>query len=75
MQAYKFETKISKQGTIKVPLYLHLTDKNVEVIILPKPEYKSVSNAASEFVDKWAGFLSDTDIDDAKYKYLTGKYL
>jgi hypothetical protein len=36
MQAYKFDTRISKNGTITIPYTPDLIDKDVELIILPK---------------------------------------
>jgi len=74
MQAYKFETKISKTGQIKLPLNSQLFDKEVEIIIVPKQEIKTTKLKASDFIDKWSGFLSNTDTDDLKYRYLTDKY-
>lgn len=35
---------------------------------------KSVS-PAKDFVNKWKGFLSDTDAKDSKWDYLSDKYL
>jgi len=74
MQAYKFETKISKTGQIKLPLNSQLFDKEVEIIIVPKQEIKTTKLKASDIIDKWCGFLSNTDTDDLKYRYLTDKY-
>jgi hypothetical protein len=74
MQAYKFDTKISKTGQIKLPLSNQLFDKEVEIIIVPKQEIKSNQMKAAEFIDKWTGFLSNSDTDDFKYQYLTDKY-
>ena len=36
MQAYKFDTRISKDGTITIPFTLDLYGHDVEIIILPK---------------------------------------
>jgi len=74
MQAYRFETRISKKGVIQLPLDQELIDREVEIIILPKQELKPVKNASADFIEKWAGFLSNADIDDSKYEYLTNKY-
>ena len=76
MQAYRFETRISKDGKIQIPFYNHLIDKDVEVIILSKPEVKSQKINAGEFLSKWAGFLKNTDLDldNAKYQYLSEKH-
>lgn len=74
MQAYKFETRISKTGQIKLPLSNQLFDKEVEIIIVPKQEVKSSKLSIADFVDKWSGFLSNTNTDDLKYQYLTDKH-
>ena len=74
MQAYKFETRISKTGQIKLPLNNLLFDKEVEVIIVPKQEVKSSRLKTSDFVNKWSGFLTNSNTDDLKYQYLTDKY-
>jgi len=52
MQAYKFETRISKTGQINFPLNNILFDKEVEVIIVPKYEIKSSRIEASDFLNK-----------------------
>jgi len=74
MQAYKFETRISKTGQIKLPLNNLLFDKEVEVIIVPKYEVKTQRLEASDFLNKWSGFLTNSNADDLKYQYLTDKY-
>ena len=38
MQAYKFNTQISKEGTITIPYIPDLIGRDVELIILPKDE-------------------------------------
>jgi len=37
MQAYKFDTRISDQGIISLPYESALFDKDVEIIVIPKP--------------------------------------
>jgi hypothetical protein len=44
-----------------------LFDKEVDIIIVPKKETKSSKRSASDFVDRWAGFLKNTDTDALKY--------
>ncbi|ACF14098.1 hypothetical protein Ctha_1640 [Chloroherpeton thalassium ATCC 35110] len=73
MKAYKFITKVSDTGTIQIPSR-ELFDKEVEIIILPKPEPEKKKMTAMEFVQKWAGFLSNSNIDKAKLDYLSEKY-
>jgi hypothetical protein len=74
MQAFRFITRISKKGVIQLPVNSHLTDRDVEIIIIPKRSKKSSKNAATDFVEKWAGFLTNSDIDDSKFQYLNEKY-
>lgn len=40
MKAYRFITKISEKGTIQLPNYPNLFDKEFEIIILPKQKSK-----------------------------------
>ena len=48
---------ISETGKIQVPFDNSLYDKEVEVIIKPKQRKQRNELSASEFVNKWAGFL------------------
>ncbi|HPO61572.1 MAG TPA: hypothetical protein PK762_00640 [Candidatus Kapabacteria bacterium] len=73
MQTYSFDTKISKDGIIQVPLLEDFSDIDVKVIIIAKPDIKPKTNVQT-FLDKWSGFLSDENTDDAKYNYLMEKY-
>lgn len=71
-EAYKYDTKISKTGEIKLPLNIKLFDKEVEIIIVPKQETKLSSKpSTSDFLNKWSGFLLKGDSDKSKYQYLT----
>jgi len=70
MQVYKFETRVSKKGLIKLPKNIQLSDMEVEIIIVPKKENRPSTFNASYFLEKWTGFLSNTDTDDLKYRYL-----
>jgi len=74
MKAYKFITKISENGTIQIPFNPELYSKEVEIIIVPKVTKKKKRLKATDFVNKWAGFLKNTDTDNSKYNYLTEKY-
>jgi hypothetical protein len=74
MQAYRFETRISKKGTIQLPFNQQLVDREVEIIIIPKQDLKSNKNASIDFINKWAGFLSNMDTEDSKFQYLSEKY-
>jgi hypothetical protein len=80
MQTYKYDTKISKEGTISLPFEPHLLNMEVEVIIVPKAkpikkekDYSAVDN----FLEKWSGAfknMSDEELDNAKYEYLMEKH-
>ena len=74
MKAYKFNTKVSREGTIKIPDKQSLAGKKVEVIIVSKTNSKKDDFSAKDFIDKWAGFLSSDKQYDHKYKYLSEKY-
>ena len=74
MRIFKFNTKISSDGTIKIPYTPSLFEKEVELIIVPKTRKRLKSNSGKRFVKKWAGFLSNEDIDNSKYAYLSEKY-
>jgi hypothetical protein len=74
MQAYRFETRISKKGLIQLPFNQQFVDREVEIIILPKQDLKPNKNASIDFVNKWAGFLSNVNIEESKFQYLTEKY-
>lgn len=74
MQAYRFETRISKKGIIKLPFNQQLVDREVEIIILPKQDLKPNKDASIDFVNKWSGFLSKLNIEDSKFQYLSEKY-
>ncbi len=74
MKTYKFTTKISENGTIKIPISQALYDKEVEIIIVTKPTKKKKTPKAMDFVNKWGGFLKNIDTDTSKFDYLSGKY-
>ncbi len=48
-----------------------MDDSKAEAIV--KPDIKPKTNVQN-FLDKWSGFLSDENTDDAKYKYLMEKF-
>ena len=75
MKAYKFDTKISENGAIQLPLNPNLYNKEVEIIIVPKTKSeKKKIHKASDFVNKWAGFLTNSETDNSKFNYLSEKY-
>ena len=74
MKSYRFITTISETGTIQIPFNPSLFNKEVEIIIVQKPASSKRKLKAKNFVEKWAGFLRNDNIDDAKYEYLSEKY-
>lgn len=74
MKAFKFNIKISANGTIKIPYIPVLFNRDVEIIIVPKERRKKSKNAGKKFIDKWAGSLSGEDTDSSRYDYLSEKY-
>ena len=74
MRIFKFNTKISSNGTIQIPYTPSLFDKEVGLIIVPKSEKNVKINSARNFVNKWAGFLKNDNTDLLKNSYLSEKY-
>ena len=74
MRVLKFTTTISETGKIQVPFDNSLYDKEVEVILKPKSRKARNKLSASDFVNKWAGFLKNDDVEKSKYDYLSEKY-
>jgi len=74
MRIFKFDTKISSNGTIQIPYTPSLYDKDVEIIIVPKTRKKKKKFSGKQFVNKWAGFLRNNNSDTLKYDYLSKKY-
>ena len=74
MEAYRYIVKVPETGTIQIPNNPLLFNKDVEVIVLSKPETDKKKIQAIEFINKWAGWLDENNIDDAKFEYLSEKY-
>ena len=75
MGVLKFTTKISESGVIQLPKNSIFLNKEVEVIIMPKSKQNKTKNSkATEFVQKWGGFLRNTNTEESKYDYLSEKY-
>jgi len=74
MRELKFIARISETGKIQVPFDSSLYDKEVEVILKPRSRKHKKGLSASDFVNKWAGFLKNHNTDDAKFNYLKEKY-
>lgn len=78
MEAYKFEAVVQKDGIIKIPEIALLANTSVEVFIIAKQDEKldqdSQAKAIANFLEKWRGFLSGVNPDDAKLQYLLEKH-
>jgi len=82
MNVYKFNTRVSRRGTITLPCNLDLHDKEVRLIILPLNRQKAEMETqdASDFLKKWSGAfkglenITDEELDNMKYEYLKEKY-
>ena len=85
MNVYKFNTRISGNGTITLPYGSDLFNTDVEVSIVPKHhiEVTEINNKrflANDFINKWKGCvrgmenISDEELKYAKHEYLKQKY-
>ncbi len=77
MEAYRFETTVKDNGIIQIPEIARLARQRVEVIVMVSPVFERETEKAyviDRFLDKWRGFLKDTDPDELKSQYLQEKY-
>ncbi len=74
MQTYKFQTKVSGDGSIQIPDYQEFKNLDVDVVITKRIPTEQSKISADEFIRNVAGVLSDKDIDTAKLDYLLEKY-
>ncbi len=76
MEVLKFVTKVRKHGIIKIPELESYTNKKVDVTVTLNfgEENKPAQNKIDDFLEKWAGFFSKVDTNDAKYNYLMEKH-
>ena len=74
MQTYKFQTKVSGDGSIQIPNYQEFKNLDVDVVITKRIPTEQGKISADEFIRNVAGVLSDKDIDTAKLDYLLEKY-
>lgn len=66
--------KSIRKGIIQIPYNPTLFDKEVEIIIVPKSEPAKGKMKVTEFVEKWAGFLSNNNTGNSMFNYLIDKY-
>ena len=80
MNAYKFETVVQDDGTIKIPEMKNLVNHKIEILIIDLTEKKTENKefkTFDEFSRKWKGCLKGIDIDTYKQdriKDLEDKY-
>jgi len=74
MEAYKFKTKVSEDGTIIIPDRFDVKNTEVEVIILDELTPNEPKKSMKEFLDKYSGILKGVDADKAKWEYLKEKH-
>jgi len=74
MQIYKFQTKVSGDGSIQIPNYQEFKNLDVDVVITKRIPTEQGKISADEFIRNVAGVLSDKDINTAKLDYLLEKY-
>jgi len=74
MKEYRFETIVSKDGFIKVPVNKQYYKKKVEVIVKFKERNRKKDMTAHLFIKKWGGILKNVDVDSSRYSYLEKKY-
>ncbi len=78
MEAYKFETTVSENGTIQLPEISKFANRKIEVSIVIKQQngQENAPNAQTpeQFTDKWRGFLKGINPDDSKFRYLSDKF-
>jgi hypothetical protein len=75
IHAYKFDTTILENGIIQIPEFKNYVNQEIEIFVIMKTETSMKKNlSANDFINKWAGFLSSSNVDDLKFQYLNEKY-
>ena len=76
MEAFKFETTVLEDGTIKIPQLKDFVNKKIELfyIIKSNEEEKNEKTSIEEFLDEWTGFFSEIETDDLKYNRIMEKH-
>lgn len=77
MNAYKFDVKVGKDGSIHLPYLSDLINQEAEVIIVLKtprsPKVKSNRNGQN-FLKLWAGFISEYQESPSRIEYISEIY-
>jgi hypothetical protein len=75
METYKFETKVLKNGVIKLPQLEQFYNRKIELFIVLKKEKEKIKDInAEDFLKQWTGFIPNSDPDIEKFNYLMNKH-
>ncbi len=83
MQAYRFETTVLEDGSIKLPDFKKFANTQVEIILFPKAKRKKKvittdipekKQSFEEFIEKWAGHFAEIETDDIRYNAIMDKH-
>ena len=74
METYRFTVKIPEDRKFQIPDFPGLSEKKVEIVIRSKPSNTIKKGDAKAFIEKWAGFIKESNTDKTKYDYLSKKY-
>lgn len=78
MEAYKFETTVLEDGTLKIPEIAKFKNQKVQVFLIPdysiqEENEKNNLQEIEEFINTWVGHFSDIETDDIRYNAIMGK--
>lgn len=75
MEAYKFETTVSENGTIQLHEVSKFANRKIEVSIVIKQQIRQEKTASvpnpEQFASKWRGLLKGIKPEDSKFRYLS----
>lgn len=77
VKTYKFEATVQEKGVIEIPEMAQWAHQQVEIVVIVHPASQQdtdASQAVTNFLDKWRGFLKDFDPDELKWQYLQEKH-
>ena len=72
MHTQIFETRVLKEGYLKIPEIKNLVNHKVKVFIFEEKEKEKIT--VEEFLKKWTGVLKGKNPDRLKFEYLMEKY-